>query len=99
MTIARVRGEAARGRITVLDLAEMRYEDLTGTQEDCRQPNWSPRGDYILYQKRAGSRWSIWVYDIAAKTHRLATAAGDGDKTDASFAAMIHLAGTVQALK
>jgi TolB protein len=81
----RVRGEGARGRITMLDLAEMRYEDLTNANEDCRQPNWSPRGDYILYQKRTGSRWSIWLYDVARKTHRVATAAGDGDKTDASF--------------
>jgi TolB protein len=81
----RVRGEAARGRITMLELAGMRYDDLTSAQEDCRQPNWSPRGDYILYQKRAGSRWTIWVYDVTRKTHRLATAVGDGDKTDASF--------------
>jgi TolB protein len=81
----RVPGEGARGRITMLDLAEMRYQDLTSAQEDCRQPNWSPRGDYILYQKRSGSRWSIWLYDLANKTHRLATPAGDGDKTDATF--------------
>jgi TolB protein len=81
----RVPGEGARGRITMLDLGEMRYQDLTSAQEDCRQPNWSPRGDYILYQKRSGSRWSIWLYDLANKTHRLATPAGDGDKTDATF--------------
>jgi Tol biopolymer transport system component len=38
-----------------------------------RQPNWSPGGDYILYQKRTRGRWEVWLYDLNRKKHRKAT--------------------------
>ncbi|HEV3114098.1 MAG TPA: hypothetical protein VGY99_26730, partial [Candidatus Binataceae bacterium] len=74
-----------KGRVTLFDIARNQYTDLTAADDDCRQPNWSPRGDYILYQKHTGSRWDIWLYDVKTKRHWSATAAIAGDKTDATF--------------
>ncbi len=60
------------------------YQALTAPSEDCRQPNWSPRGDLILYQKQANGRWDIWIMNPDGTGKRQVTS-GDGDKTDASF--------------
>ncbi|MRR38497.1 hypothetical protein EG829_28390, partial [bacterium] len=60
------------------------YEGLTGTLDDCRQPNWSPAGNAILYQRFASGRWDIWVMNADGTNPRRVTA-GAGDKTDASF--------------
>jgi TolB protein len=60
------------------------YMELTAPGEDCRQPNWSPAGDFIVYQSFASGRWDIWVTDPDGATHRQVTS-GAGDKTDASF--------------
>ena len=78
-------GDSGHGRITLFDVEQKRYVELTGAGQDCRQPNWSPRGDYILYQKHAGGRWDIWLYDVRTMQHRSATAGLPGDKTDATF--------------
>jgi len=63
---------------------EKPYQMLTGANDDCRQPNWSPGGDRILYQKRSGGRWDIWVMNTDGSNHEKITG-GPGDKTDASF--------------
>ena len=60
------------------------YQDLTGSGDDCRQPNWSPNGDLILYQKFVGGQWDIWVMDVNGNNHNKITK-GEGDKTDGSF--------------
>lgn len=60
------------------------YQALTAAGEDCRQPNWSPAGDLIAYQRLAGGRWDIWVTDPDGAGHRQVTH-GPGDKTDPSF--------------
>lgn len=60
------------------------YQNLTSSSEDCRQPNWSPAGGKILYQKFANGRWDIWIMNIDGTNHRKVTS-GAGDKTDASF--------------
>jgi TolB protein len=60
------------------------YQALTDSGEDCRQPNWAPAGDHILYQKLAGEQWDIWVMNIDG-TGRHQVTTGSGDKTDASF--------------
>lgn len=78
-------GHSGHGRITLLEIGQKRYVELTGVSEDCRQPNWSPRGDYILYQKHVDGQWDIWLYDVRTKQHRSATAGLSGDKTDATF--------------
>lgn len=60
------------------------YQDLTSPDEDCRQPNWSPAGDTILYQKFNDGQWDIWLMDSDG-THQRKVTRGAGDKTDASF--------------
>jgi len=60
------------------------YESLTGVSDDCRQPNWSPAGDLILYQRFSGGQWDIWVMKPDGSNPRMVTS-GSGDKTDASF--------------
>jgi len=60
------------------------YQMLTDIQEDCRQPNWSPAGDLILYQKLANGQWDIWITNTDGTNHQKITS-GSGNKTDASF--------------
>ncbi len=60
------------------------YQGLTDSQDDCRQPNWSPSGNYILYQKYENNQWDIWVMKPDGSDKKKVTE-GNGDKTDASF--------------
>ena len=62
----------------------MPYQNLTNPDEDCRQPNWSPAGDKILYQKFSAGQWNIWTMNSDSTNHQKITS-GSGDKTDASF--------------
>jgi TolB protein len=78
-------GNDERGQITLVEMADKRYIDLTDPNDDCRQPNWSPNGDHIVYQKQVDGRWDIWLFDVKANQHRPMTQGLAGDKTDASF--------------
>lgn len=60
------------------------YTSLTPENDDCRQPNWSPKGEYILYQRNNGSTWEIWIIKPDGTGNTQVTS-GSGDKTDASF--------------
>ncbi len=60
------------------------YVALTAADDDCRQPNWAPAGDVILYQRFGGDQWDIWVVNDDGTGARQVTS-GPGDKTDASF--------------
>jgi TolB protein len=60
------------------------YLTLTDPDGDCRQPNWSPRGDRIVYQSFQDGLWDLWVMDADGGRPRKVTD-GSGDKTDASF--------------
>lgn len=60
------------------------YEQLTASNDDCRQPNWSPSGNKILYQNYADDQWDIWIMDIDG-SNKMKVTSGPGDKTDASF--------------
>ncbi len=60
------------------------YRALTAIGDDCRQPNWSPANDLLLYQKLSGGQWDIWVMAPDGTDQRQLTT-GAGDKTDASF--------------
>ena len=62
----------------------MPYQDLTNPDEDSRQPNWSPAGDRMLYQKFSDGQWDIWTMNSDGTNHQKVTR-GSGDKTDASF--------------
>jgi TolB protein len=39
------------------------YRELTAPQDDCRQPNFSPAGNSIVYQSFRGGQWDLWVSD------------------------------------
>ncbi|MCD6497502.1 MAG: PD40 domain-containing protein [Deltaproteobacteria bacterium] len=60
------------------------YVDLTDSNDDCRQPNWSASGDKILYQKQDGGHWAIWVMDIDGQNKTMVTPS-DENATDAAF--------------
>jgi TolB protein len=60
------------------------YIRLTSSTDDCRQPNWSPNGDKILYQKFEAGQWDIWIMDTNG-TNKSKVTSGAGDKTDACF--------------
>jgi len=62
----------------------MPSQNLTNPGEDCRQPNWSPAGDRILYQRFDEGQWDIWTMSIDGTNHRRVTS-GPSDETDASF--------------
>jgi TolB protein len=76
---------AEQGVITKYKIDDSQpYQALTAAEDDCRQPNWSPADDGILYQKFANGQWDIWVMKPDGTAQRQVTAGG-GDKTDASF--------------
>ncbi len=60
------------------------YQALTASGDDCRQPNWSPAGNLMLYQKFSGGQWDIWLMNPDGTNQRQLTT-GAGDKTDAVF--------------
>lgn len=72
--------EEANGVITISDRGA-----ITEADGDCRQPNWSPDGNWIVYQQLKGGQWDLWLYDTKLQRHRNATEHLEGDKTDATF--------------
>ncbi len=73
------------GVITTYKLDDTQpYHPLTAIGDDCRQPNWSPANDLLLYQKLSGGQWDIWLMAPDGTGQRQLTT-GEGDKTDASF--------------
>ena len=62
------------------------YINLTPLGEDCKQPNWSPAGDKILYQKEETGQWDIWLMNIDGSDKTKITDF-EGSKTDAVFSA------------
>lgn len=60
------------------------YINLTLPGEDCRQPNWSPTGNKILYQKEENGQWDIWIMDTDGN-NRTRITNFPGSKTDAVF--------------
>ncbi len=62
------------------------YISLTPHGENCKQPNWSPAGDKILYQKEENGQWDIWVMNSDGSEKRKVTDF-EGSKTDAAYTA------------
>ena len=60
------------------------YIKLTSETNDCRQPNWSPEGSKILYQKEENNRWDIWLMNTDGSDKQNITNF-EGNKTDAVF--------------
>lgn len=77
-------GPLRKGQIVICEIKSQRYETLTEIGTDCRQPNWSPAGDYIVYQRKL-THWELWLYDTSTKMHHSHTESLPGDKTDATF--------------
>jgi len=62
------------------------YIELTDQNNDCRQPNWSPSNNKILYQQKLNGQWNIWTMDIDG-TNKTQVTLNIGNCTDASFTA------------
>ncbi len=60
------------------------YVNLTPVEEDNKQPNWSPSGDKILYQKKENNQWDIWMMNIDG-SDKIRVTNFEGNKTDAVF--------------
>lgn len=60
------------------------YQALTDASDDCRQPNWSPSNNYILFQKLENQQWDIWIMNIDGSNKEKVTTS-IGDDTDACF--------------
>ena len=60
------------------------YMTLTAFGRDCRQPNWSPTGNKILYQYAVQGQWDIWGINPNGTGDSKITNF-DGSKTDAVF--------------
>jgi len=60
------------------------YIYMTPFGEDCKQPNWSAKGDKILYQKEENGQWDIWVMNADGSNKSKITNFA-GSKTDAVF--------------
>ncbi len=60
------------------------YVNLTAPGDDCKQPNWSPMGDKILYQKETNGQWNIWLMNTDGSGKAMITDF-EGSKTDAVF--------------
>jgi len=60
------------------------YIKLTSETDDCRQPNWSPAENKILYQKEENDRWDIWIMNTDGSGKQNITNF-EGNKTDAVF--------------
>jgi TolB protein len=59
-------------------------EPLTSTAEDCRQPNWSPVSDEVVYQCKKRDHWELWIINTRTRSRRAAIT-GEGEATDATF--------------
>jgi len=62
------------------------YIELTAQGDDNRQPNWSPSGNKILYQKKENNIWNIWIMNTDG-TNKFQVTSNLGNCTDASFSA------------
>ena len=60
------------------------YVNLTTIGKDCKQPNWSPKGDKILYQKEENGQWDIWIMNLDG-SGKIKVTNFEGSKTDAVF--------------
>ncbi len=60
------------------------YINLTPLGENCKQPNWSPLGNKILYQKEDNGQWDIWSMNTDGSNREKITNF-EGNKTDAVF--------------
>ncbi len=60
------------------------YIRLTPAGEDNKQPNWSPKDNTILFQKKENRQWDIWIMNTDG-TNKTKVTNFTGSKTDAVF--------------
>jgi len=60
------------------------YTELTNATENAKQPNWSPQGDRILYQKEQSGKWAIWAMQTDGTNSMMITNPNESN-TDAVF--------------
>lgn len=77
-------GRIAIGLLGGNDLIGDDAEFITPDGSDCRQPNWSRDGRWIIYQEKLGGRWVLRLYDVENKRHSPPLQLF-GDATDATF--------------
>lgn len=73
-----------RGRIVIGSTGHETLFFVTPEGSDCRQPNWSPDGKWIVYQENINGRWMLRLYDVGSEHHGVSIPL-DGDATDATF--------------
>ena len=59
---------------------------LTPEDEQARNPRFSPDGGRVVYQRRSGTQWDLWLLDMATGEQRPLTASPD-DEREPDFAA------------
>ncbi len=59
------------------------YVEMSDPADNLKQPNWSPLGDKILYQKQDGDAWDIWIMNVDGSNKTKLTS--NGESTDAVF--------------
>jgi TolB protein len=78
------KGEKGSGVIMLASADGHSAEPVTSADEDCRQPNWSPVGDEVVYQRKIDRRWGLWLLNTKTRAKR-SISRGDENATDASF--------------
>jgi TolB protein len=61
---------------------------VTLAEPDSRQPAWAPNNNCVVYQRRDGKKWNLWLVDFDSKTRRVGSRLQltDGDEfTDATW--------------
>lgn len=61
------------------------YVPLTGADDDCRQPVWSPSGDKIVIQCQSSGQWDVWTMNTDGTDQTNLTDSATVDETDPSF--------------
>lgn len=77
-------GVDGRASLWTMRLDGTGLTQLTDGSGDDRQPNWSPRGDLIVFQSQRAGSWDLWLMaPNGGGPRRLTTT--DAEDTDASF--------------
>jgi TolB protein len=79
-------GDTDPGRIWKVAIDGTQLTQLTPDSVDAKEPNWSPRGDRILYQAASnGGGVDIYTIDPTGKSLQNVTNGGATESTDASW--------------
>ncbi len=74
-----------RGELYVVGADGSGLRRLTLGRDD-RQPNWSPRGERIVFQRKSRGRWDLWTIRPDGRAARAVTHTRSRDETDVAWA-------------